>query len=243
MNQILVTEKLYITPELKRKKRFYKIEFCVSICLICLLFSYYIYAEYERGRGEQVSKEILEGLDVDDTAIASNLDDVIVVTLNEQEADLADTQEHIELNSQQTTPMKYTSTEGVEYEADAILNIPSLGINYPVLSDTSEQLLKISLNKYWGPKPNEVGNYCIVGHNYRNDKFFGNLHKIKNGDIVELTDAKGKTLKYAAYDQYIVNPDETACTSQLTSGRREVTLITCANYGKQRLVVKCREVR
>lgn len=27
MNQILVTEKLYITPEIKRKKRLYKIRF------------------------------------------------------------------------------------------------------------------------------------------------------------------------------------------------------------------------
>ena len=27
MNQILITEKLYITPELKRKKRMYKIKF------------------------------------------------------------------------------------------------------------------------------------------------------------------------------------------------------------------------
>ena len=40
----------------------------------------------------------------------------------------------------------------------ANLNIPSLGIKYPVLSSTSTALLKISLNKYWGANPNEVGN-------------------------------------------------------------------------------------
>lgn len=45
MNQILVTEKLYITPEIKRKKRMYKIRFFLSVFLICILFSYYIYAE------------------------------------------------------------------------------------------------------------------------------------------------------------------------------------------------------
>ena len=48
MNQILITEKLYITPELKRKKKLYKIDFIVSIFLLCLLFSYYIYAEYDK---------------------------------------------------------------------------------------------------------------------------------------------------------------------------------------------------
>ena len=34
MNQILVTEKLYITPEFKRKRMLYKIEFFLSVCRV-----------------------------------------------------------------------------------------------------------------------------------------------------------------------------------------------------------------
>ena len=45
MNQILVTEKIYVTPELKRKKKMYKILFVISILLIIALFAAYIYAE------------------------------------------------------------------------------------------------------------------------------------------------------------------------------------------------------
>ena len=67
----------------------------------------------------------------------------------------------------------------------ANLNIPSLGIKYPVLSSTSTALLKISLNKYWGANPNEVGNMCIVGHNYEDSRFFGKLNKIKKGAIAQ----------------------------------------------------------
>jgi hypothetical protein len=52
MNQILVTQKLYVTPELKRKKTRYKILFFVSVFMICVLFSYYIYAEYDKNRAE-----------------------------------------------------------------------------------------------------------------------------------------------------------------------------------------------
>ena len=52
MNQILVTEKLYITPELRRKKKMYKLQFFISVLLVCLLFSYYIYAEYDRVRNK-----------------------------------------------------------------------------------------------------------------------------------------------------------------------------------------------
>ena len=81
-----------------------------------------------------------------------------------------------------------------------------------------------------------------MGHNYTNKKMFGKLSEIKNGDIVELTSNNGEIVNYIVYNKYIVEPDDVACTSQLTGGQREVTLITCTNHGKQRLVVKAREV-
>lgn len=232
MNQILVSEKLYVTPELKRKKKIYQFAFLISIICVCLLSSYYIYAEYDRTKSEEVSQEILA--EIDNTTI--NQDDGILRVALE-----ADTQEQ-NVEIQETESNKYVTQSGAIYTTEAVLNIPSLGINYPVLSDTSEELLKISLNKFWGPSPNTVGNYCIVGHNYKNKKMFGKLADIKNGDIVELTDNSGKTIKYAVYNKYVVNPEDVACTSQLTNGNKEVTLITCTNYGKQRLVVKAREV-
>ena len=44
------------------------------------------------------------------------------------------------------------------------------------------------------------------------------------------------------YSKYIVNPDQNECTDQATNGKKEITLITCTNGGKQRLIIKCREV-
>ena len=67
MNQILVTQKLYITPELKRKKKIFKLEFFISVFLLCLLSSYYIYAEYNRNESEQVSQQILSEMNADST--------------------------------------------------------------------------------------------------------------------------------------------------------------------------------
>ena len=66
MNQILVSEKLYITPELKRKKRMYKIDFFISVFLVIILFSYYIYAEYDKNKNEAISQEILSNLSFED---------------------------------------------------------------------------------------------------------------------------------------------------------------------------------
>ena len=63
------------------------------------------------------------------------------------------------------------------------------------------------------------------------------------GDIATLKDnATGKTVTYEAYDKYVVNPDDVSCTSQLTNGKKEITLITCKNFGTQRLIIKCREI-
>ena len=245
MNQILVTDKLYVTPEFKRKRKLYKVQFFLSVFFICLLFSYYIYAEHDRNKSEEVSQELLVQMaysNADRTIKPPDEYDVIRVILkDETELEEVVVEEPEEIEEEETTT--YVASNGVEYTIESTINIPSLGINYPVLADTSEALLEISVNKYWGPKPNEVGNYCIVGHNYRNDKMFSLLNTIQNGDIVELTDMSGRTISYKVYNQYVVEPTDTRCTSQLTNGRKELTLITCTNYGKQRLVVKCREVK
>ena len=235
MNQILITEKVYVTPELKRKKAMYKVFFFISILCVIALSSYYIYAEYDRDKNEEISHEILAGI-VDQTTIKKD-DGILKVVLEDEEVNEAVTE-----NNEQSNNQSYQASNGETYVTEATLNIPALGINYPVLSETSEELLKVSLNKFWGPAPNEVGNYCIVGHNYTNKKMFGKLAEIENGDTVDLTSTNGEVVTYVVYNKYIVEPDDVACTSQLTNGLREVTLITCTNHGKQRLVVKAREV-
>ena len=132
---------------------------------------------------------------------------------------------------------------GYQYKIVGHLNIPSLNIKYPILAETSTKLLNVSLNKYWGANPNEVGNMVVLGHNYKNNKFFGNLEKIQLGDIVKITDLSEKTLDYKVYDTYIVDPYDNSCTSQLTNGNKEITLITCYyengnSHATKRFVVK-----
>ena len=252
MNQILVTRKLYITPELRRKKKFYKFQFFFCLFLVCLLFSYYIYAEYDRSKSEEVSQEILSSMlegstentnEVVDTTIKT-IDNIIVVALEDNEEEM-EAEEGAEGGANTTSSSQNSSYKTAKgYTIEARLTIESLGIDYPVIKECTEELLKISLNKYWGGAPNSIGNYCIVGHNYKNKKMFGRLSEIVSGDIVELTNTETeKTVKYQVYNKYTVEPTDTSCTSQLTDGRRELTLITCTNYGKQRLVVKAREIK
>lgn len=139
----------------------------------------------------------------------------------------------------------YTASNGKQYDVIATLNIPSLGIEYPILSTTTTGLLKVSLTKYWGANPNEVGNMVVIGHNYKNSKFFGKLPNIELGAIVKITDLTGKILDYKVYDTYVIDPSDNACTSQLTNGQTEITLITCyyengSAHATKRFVVKAR---
>ena len=71
---------------------------------------------------------------------------------------------------------------------------------------------------------------------------FGKLALVNVGDEVTLTDLSGRTITYSVYNKYPVDPTDVSCTSQLTNGQRELTLITCTDYGKRRLIVKAREV-
>lgn len=240
MNQILVSEKLYVTPELKRKKVFFKIQFILSVFLLCIISSCYIYAEYDRNKNEKVSQEILSDIEFSETQI---VEEPIIVVLNrafeiveEQDIDEVDKQEVPVAKEQE----EKTSKDGVKYTTIGVINIPKLNINYPILSATSVELLKISPCRFWGPDPNEVGNLCIVAHNYRNSKFFSKLSTLENGDIVEITDLLEKTLTYKVYDKFVVDPENLDCTSQRTNGHKEITLITCTQDSKHRTIVKAR---
>ena len=55
-------------------------------------------------------------------------------------------------NETQNTTAKTTTciVDGEQYSVVGILNIPSLNIEYPILSETTTKLLKVSLTKYWG---------------------------------------------------------------------------------------------
>ena len=245
MNQILLSEKLYVTPDMKKKKKFFKFEFFLSVFLLCVLSSYAIYAEYDRNKSEEVSQEILAGINFEpETEIIE--EEVTVVILNaipEEEENIVQTQTvQTEVTLEVPEEKKSVASDGKEYYTIGVVNIPSINVNYPILSTYSDALLKIAPCKFHGPNPNEVGNLCIAGHNYRNSKFFSKVPDMKSGDIIEITDLSGNTVKYAIYDMFIVNPDQLECTSQLTDGRREITLITCTDDNKQRHIIKAREI-
>ena len=241
MNQILVSEKVYVTKEMRRKKRIYKTLYIISVIIVIILSLYYIISERNKIAKEGLSHEILEQIANDNTIIEEH---TIVVSLdnNSDDSQVIPIQDNNQNDETEPIASEVTASNGQNYETEAVLSIPKLGISYPVLTEESEELLKVSLCKYWGPSPNEVGNYCIVGHNYKSGTMFGKLANAYVGDEVTLKDLSGRIVTYSIYNRYVVEPTDVSCTSQLTNGQRELTLITCTDYGKRRLIVKAREV-
>ena len=143
------------------------------------------------------------------------------------------------ITDKDNTTYIYTNGRGISYMVAATISIPKIKYNAPIITETTEEYLKISPTKLFGPEPNTIGNFCIVGHNYKDDRFFSNLKELEIGDLVYLSDRKNNKMTYKVYDKYEVHETNLECTNQDTDGKIELTLITCTNSRNKRLVVKC----
>ena len=283
MNQILVTEKIYVTPELKRKKKIYKINFILSVVAIVILCSFYAHSEYARNKDEDISQDILEGIVEEEMneaerVAASEEESVWKIMISEiqqqnesnknnsqqdmQNKKQNNSQSNIDNDSQSNydsnnnskssskndsskKKIKYiTASNGKRYPSVGRIEIPKIGVNYAILAQTSGDTLvdwlKVSPVMFWGVYPNEVGNLSIAGHNYRNKRFFSKVPTLKIGDRIKITDASGKKVNYTVFDKYEVSPKNTDCINDVPGkeNKRVVTLITCTNDSKKRVIVQ-----
>ncbi len=90
--------------------------------------------------------------------------------------------------------------------------------------------------------PNEIGNYTVAGHNNKDGTMFGETKYLEIGDIIKLTNLKNETIEYEVFDIYLVEPDDTSCIESIDAETREITLITCTNGHKNRLITKARQI-
>lgn len=128
----------------------------------------------------------------------------------------------------------------ISYTPIAKLNIEKLDLNVTVLSEWSYALLDVSVNKFYGPDPNEPGNFIIIGHNFKNNAHFGSLDLLEIGDRINLTDLTGRTNTFEVYEILIIKPNE---VEKLNSNEiMALTLVTCDTDNTYRLVVKSKLV-
>lgn len=128
------------------------------------------------------------------------------------------------------------------YSVCAKLNIPVIELDTSVLGKYSAEALNVSVTKFWGVNPNENGNFCIVGHNFKNKNMFSKLKNLNLGDRLFITDKKIGKVEYEIFKIDTVVPEDVNCLTSITKNEKEVTLITCTNDSKKRIIIKAKEV-
>lgn len=116
-------------------------------------------------------------------------------------------------------------TDGVTLHATpaiAILRIPKLGLEAPVLEGTDDLTLNVGLGRIKGTaKPDENGNVGIAGHR---DGFFRGLKDVGPGDIIEMI-TRAHTITYTVERVVIVSPDDVSVLQ--AHQQPSLTLVTC----------------
>ena len=149
------------------------------------------------------------------------------------------------LNEKEVSASLETIEEELEfkgYKIEGIIEIPKINIKYPIIDHTNEETMKVSITKFWGPQANEIGNYTVAGHNNKDGTMFGKTKYLQIGDKIKLTNLKNETIEYEIFKIYSIDPDDVSCVESVENGTREITLITCTNGHKNRLVTKARQI-
>lgn len=142
----------------------------------------------------------------------------------------------------------YHGTLGMRFPPpEAILRVPRVGVEAPLLEGTSEAVLNRGVGHVPGTaRPGQSGNLAIIGHR---DGFFRPLKDVVLGDIIELErigSAPSAPLlmdRYVIQSKKIVLPSDTSVLRQTTDST--LTLITCYPFyfvgaAPQRFVIQAR---
>lgn len=198
---------ILVTKKFHKKTLFFKMQFILSLIIIFISSFYFLYIFYVMKSEEKKGELLLDTVQLSQLYTSNNNIDTSISRIP-------------------SSPFIIGS-----------INIEKLNISYPIFSETSDELLKISPCRFYGPMPNEFGNLCIAAHNYDNTKFFSRLHELEINDVIQIQDLSGNTLLYYVYDNYEVSINDTDCILPIEN-HKEITLITCNNQNGNRIIVK-----
>ena len=134
----------------------------------------------------------------------------------------------------------YFEYEG--FQVIGLINISKIDLHYPILSETTEESMKKSVTRFFGGQLNEIGNVTLSAHNNIDGTMFGKIKTLELKDTIEIIDLSGKTSTYEIFDIYVTDPDDIDCLVAREPERKEITLITCTNGNKNRLILKAYEI-
>ena len=150
-------------------------------------------------------------------------------------------EEEVKIDTKKQEESKTSSS--VSYSGFTILgkiDIPKIGFNSVIIKEQTSKAMSVGIVLSYGNAINEEGGFVLSGHNFRGQNiFFYNIRNLKSGDKITITDTSGIQMDYTVYEVLRnVDPTETSYLNSFDG--YHVTLVTCENGGKARIVVKAR---
>ena len=122
------------------------------------------------------------------------------------------------------------------------ITIPKTNVKQPILDEVTPNSLNTAVAIIYpsNAQLNQPGNVVIIGHNYRDGRFFSNNKKLNVGDKINIKDNSGKELTYTIYQKFQTTEQDTSFYTRDTKGKIEVTLSTCTDDAKMRIIILAR---
>ncbi len=122
------------------------------------------------------------------------------------------------------------------------ITIPKTNVKQPILDTVTPDSLNAAVAVLYpsNTQLNQPGNVVIVGHNYRNGQFFSDNNKLSVGDKIMIKDNSGKELSYTIYQKFQTTEQDTSFYTRDTKGVAEITLSTCTDDSKARIIILAR---
>lgn len=127
-------------------------------------------------------------------------------------------------------------------DSDIIGNIiiPKINLNYPIFYGISNELLKLAPCKFDGKMPPDIGNLCIAGHNYNDERFFSNISLLDLKDLIIIENDNKNKFYYYVYDIFELAENKLNNINRYTQNSLELTLVTCNNSNGNRIIIKAK---
>lgn len=120
-----------------------------------------------------------------------------------------------------------------------IIEIQSVNLKNVIVESTDKEYLRYHVCHFEeSAMPGEYGNFALAGHSstYYYNQVFNEVHKVKVGDKIKIITIDDEFV-YTITETKIVESDEIEVLNQ-DMNKKEITLVTCTNGGKQRFIVK-----
>ena len=119
-----------------------------------------------------------------------------------------------------------------------IIEIKSVNLKNVIVESTDKKYLNHHVCHFENSAmPGEDGNFALAGHSstYYYNQVFNELHKVKIGDEIIIKTINDE-FTYTITETIVVESDEIEVLDQDMT-KKEITLVTCTNGGKQRFIV------